>query len=265
MAISACIICCNEETDIDRCLSSLDWCDEIVVVDSGSTDRTVEIAREHTDKVFSQSWLGYGPQKEFAWSKASSEWIFWVDSDEVVTPELRDEIKARFEREDLPSGFVVPRVTWYINRWIRHGDWYPDHNLRLFRRSKATMVSPEIHEHVEVDGPVEKLRHPLEHYTYKDMHAHIEVANRYTSLSARQLMENGRRFHWIDLLVRPNWRFFRSYVIKGGFLDGFAGLSASLITCFSTYEKLLKLRELEKVMKMINHIFKALVARARRI
>ena len=245
MPITACVICFNEESNIDRCLSSLAWCDEIVVVDSGSTDRTVEIARTHTDQVHHQPWLGYGPQKEFAWSKASSDWILWVDADEAVTPALRDEIQARFDRGDLPAGFVLPRITWYINRWLRHGDMYPDHNLRMFQRDRATMVSPEIHEHVEVDGRVETLRNPLEHHTYRDVDHHIEVANRYTSLSAQQMFDRGRRFRWTDLLVRPKWRFFRSYIFKGGFLDGFAGLSAALITSFSTYEKYLKLRELE--------------------
>lgn len=245
VAISACVICLNEESNIDRCLASLDWCDEIVVVDSGSTDATVEIARRHTDHVHHQEWLGYGPQKEFAWGKASGDWILWIDADEVVTPELRDEIRDRFDRGDLPGGFEIPRITWYIDRWIRYGDWYPDHNLRLFQRATARMVSPEIHEHVEVDGRVERLRHPLQHHTYEDVDAHVAVSNRYTTLSARQMFESGRRFRWFDLLVRPKWRFFRGYVIKGGFLDGFAGLSAALVTCFSTYEKFLKLRELE--------------------
>ncbi len=246
MKISACVICLNEEKNMDRCLESLAWCDEIIVVDSGSTDGTLEIARQHTDKVFEQEWLGYAGQKEFAWDKASNDWIFWVDADEAVTPELRSEIEARFEKGNLPTGFETPRIVWYLGRWIRHGDWYPDRKLRLFQWSKSKIVSPLIHERVEVGGSMERLKHPLEHYTYDDITHHIRTSNTFTTLMAKDLYARGKKFRWMDLLFRPGWKFFRMYIAKGGFLDGFAGFAAAAVSAFSNCEKYLKLRELER-------------------
>lgn len=245
MNISACVICLNEEKYIGRCLESLGWCDEIIVVDSGSTDRTQEIAREHTDKVFVQDWLGYAGQKEFAWSKASNDWIFWIDADEAVTQELRSEIEGRFEKGNLPAAFETPRMVWYLGRWIRHGDWYPDRKLRLFQLNKSRIVSPLIHERVEVDGTVERLKHPLEHYTYDDVAHHIRTSNTFTSLVAKDMFDRGKKFRWLDLFFRPGWKFFRMYIAKGGFLDGFAGFAAASVSAFSNCEKYLKLRELE--------------------
>ncbi|MEE9367496.1 MAG: glycosyltransferase family 2 protein [Pontiella sp.] len=246
MKISACVICLNEEQNIGRCLESLGWCDEIIVVDSGSTDRTQEIARKHTDQVFEQEWLGYAGQKEFCWGKASNDWIFWVDSDEAVTQELKSEIEARFATGDLPAGFETPRMVWYLGRWIRHGDWYPDRKLRLFKLSKSKIVSPLIHERVEVDGAVERFKNALEHYTYDDVAHHIRTSNTFTSLVARDMFGRGKKFKWLDLLFRPGWKFFRMYFLKAGFLDGFAGFASAAVSAFSNCEKYLKLRELER-------------------
>jgi len=246
MKISACIICQNEEKNIGRCLESLGWCDEIIVVDSGSSDRTLEIAREHTDKVFVQDWLGYAGQKEFAWGKAANDWILWIDADEAVSKELCLEMEARFARGDLPAGFETPRMVWYLGRWIRHGDWYPDRKLRLFRLSKSRIVSPLIHERVEVDGVVERFKFPLEHYTYDDVAHHIRTSNTFTTLMAQDLFDRGKKFKWLDLLFRPGWKFFRMYMLKAGFLDGFAGFASAAVSAYSTSEKYLKLYELER-------------------
>lgn len=245
MKISACVICLNEEKNIGRCLKSLDWCDEIIVVDSGSTDDTLDIARAHTDKIHEQPWLGYGGQKEFAWSKAKNEWIFWVDADEVVTPELREEIRTRIEAGDLPAGFQTPRMVWYLGRWIRHGDWYPDYKLRLFRLDRSRIVNPTIHERVEVDGRVERFKNPLEHYTYENVSHQIRTWNTFTTLMAEDMHQRGRRFRWTDILFRPPWKFIRMYLLKAGFLDGFAGFAAASVSMFGSFEKYLKLRELE--------------------
>ena len=245
--LSVCIITGNEEDNVRRCLESVVWADEIVVVDSFSVDRTQEIAREFTDRVFQHRWVGYIGQKAIARNLARGEWILFVDADEVVSPQLREEILALF-RAGVPAGvdgFDFPRQVWYMRRWIRHGDWYPDAKLRLFRKARGRCCGIEPHERIEVDGEVRHLRAPLFHYTYDDVADQLDTMNRFSTISARneRLLRKPAAYLLWGMLMHPPFRFFRCYFLKRGFLDGVAGLVIARSAAFSTFVKYAKLWE----------------------
>ena len=244
--VSAIVVCCNEERNIRRCLKSLLWCDEIVVVDSLSTDGTVDICRQYTQRVIQRAWAGYRDQKAFAHSQATQEWVLLVDADEQVTPELRDEIRqALAQCGDRYCGFAVPRLVFFLSRWWWKGGWYPDFDVRLFRRDRATWGGSDPHEKILVDGAVRRLSHPLHHFSYRDMEDHLQRINRFTSISSGELAKEGKRWHWTDALARPAFRFFRSYVLKRGFLEGFAGFYVAVTAAVYVFLKYAKLWELE--------------------
>jgi len=245
--ISACITAVNEESNIRRCLESVKWCDEIIVVDSYSTDRTVEICREYTERVYQHEWLGYVGQKNLIRSLARCPWILFIDADEEVSEELRDEILQELERSaGRYAGYQFPRRVFYLGKWIYHGEWYPDYKLRLFLKDKGRSEGQEPHDHVVVDGPIKTLKGHLNHYTYDDLADHLRTMNRFSTISAREKYQAGVRFRWIDLLGRPLWRFFKGYVIKRGFLDGVHGFLISAVTSFGVLMKYAKLWELER-------------------
>ena len=244
--ISAIVVCFNEEENIGRCLSSLTWCDEIVVVDSFSTDRTAEICRQYTDKVIQRPWPGYREQKAFAHSQATKEWVFLVDADEQVAPELRAEIHTALNLYgDRFAAFSVPRLVHYLGRWWRRGGWYPDYDIRIFRRDLARWGGSDPHERILVDGKVRRLAHPLYHYSYRDIADHWRRINRFTTISSTELRAEGKRWRWIDNLLRPPFRFFRSYVLKRGFLEGFPGIFVAATAAVYVFLKYAKLKELE--------------------
>lgn len=228
--VSACIIAFNEEGKLGRCLESLSWCDEVIVVDSFSTDRTLEIAGGFTDKVFQQEWQGFAAQKEFAFGKASGDWILWVDADEEIPPALQEEIKARLQPGCPEDAFELPRKVWFLGRWIRHGDWYPDLNIRLFRKAKGRMVHREVHERVDVDGKVGKLRNAINHWPFDSMSDLIRKADQYSSLAAEGTF---KPVGLPDLLFRPGFAFGRGYFLRRGFLDGLPGLVVALVNSAS--------------------------------
>ena len=245
-SISAIIVCFNEEERIERCLNSVKWCDEIVVVDSYSTDRTAEICHRFTDTVVQRKWTGYRDQKEFAHSQATKDWVLLVDSDEEVSPELKEEIEAILTRRDLfYAGYQLPRLVYYLGRWWRRAGWYPDYTLRLFRRDKGSWGGSEPHEKITVDGPVRRLNHPLFHYSYRNIEDHIQRINRFTSISSRELRREKQSWCLHDALIRPAWRFFRSYFIKRGFMEGFAGFHVAVTAAVYVFLKYAKLWELE--------------------
>ena len=191
-AVSAIVVCFNEEDRIEVCLQSLAWCAEIIVVDSYSTDRTPEICRLYTDRFIQREWAGYRDQKAFAHSQATKEWVLLVDSDERVTPELRDEIVEALTRDGGQyCGYAVPRLVRYLERWWWRGGWYPDYDVRLFRHDRASWGGSDPHEKILVDGPVRRLRHPLEHYSYRSIEDHVQRINRFTSISSRELKKAG--------------------------------------------------------------------------
>ncbi len=244
--ISAIVVCFNEEDNIGRCLASLSWCDEIVVVDAFSMDRTVEIARRHTDRVIQRRWTGYRDQKSFAHSQATKEWVFLVDSDEEVSPELKTEIDDALARAGAETdAFAVPRLVYYLGRWWRRGGWYPDYDIRIFRRERARWGGMDPHEKILVDGPVLRLRHPLLHYSYRDIADHWKRINRFTGISAAEQKAENRPWRMSDNTLRPLFRFFRSYVWKRGWLEGFPGFFLAATAAMYVFLKYAKLRELE--------------------
>lgn len=245
-SVSAIIVCFNEEDRIQDCLESVSWCDEIVVVDSFSTDRTPEICRRYTDRFTQHPWMGYREQKAYAHSQASKDWVLLVDSDERVSPELKREILDNLASENGQyAGYAVPRLVHYLGRWWRRGGWYPDYDVRLFRRERATWGGSDPHEKILVDGPVRRLSHPLYHYSYRNMDDHVARINRFTSISAQELIKRGGRWRLSDALLRPAVRFFRSYILKRGFMDGFAGFYVAVTAAVYVFLKYAKVWEFE--------------------
>ncbi len=245
-SVSGIVVCFNEEENIRRCLESLRWCDEIVVVDSFSTDGTLEICKQFTDRVLQRTWAGYRDQKAFAHSQATKEWVILVDSDEQVSPELQEEIREALKKDGgRYAGYAIPRLVFYLNRWWRRGGWYPDYKVRLFRRDRASWGGKDPHEKILVDGPVRRLRHPLHHFTYRHIADHLERINRFTSISARELKAAGQNARWFDALLRPAARFFHSYVLKRGFMEGFAGFYVAVSAAVYVFLKYAKLWELD--------------------
>ena len=243
--LSAVLITHNEERNLAAALESVRFCDEIVVVDSGSTDRTREIAETAGARVVrSEPWPGFVAQRNLAADAARHDWILAVDADERVTAELRDEIQALRAAGFDRAGYRIPRVALYLGRWIRATDWYPDAQLRLFDRTRGRWQGGLVHESVRVDGGVGRLRSELQHHPYDDIGHHMRKIDSYTTLWAREAFAAGRRTGTLETLGAPGWAFLRNYVLKRGFLLGEAGLTVSLLNTHYTHAKLAKLREL---------------------
>lgn len=241
------MICCDEERTIGPCLESLAFCDEIVVVDSGSEDRTLEIARRYSDRVVVQPFLGYVKQKNFALDLARHDWVVALDADEVLSKPLRDELLASVaSAEDSVAGFELDRVTFFLGVWHDRGEWYPDWQLRAFRRSRGRWVGRDPHDRVEVDGVVLRLRGRLEHRNYLDLADHIRTIDRFSATSARAMRDEGVRFRLVDLLFRPLFRFCKGYLVRQGFRKGVPGLLVSISTAYYVFMKYAKLWELER-------------------
>jgi glycosyltransferase involved in cell wall biosynthesis len=215
----------NEQENLDRCLHSVFWSHEIVIVDSGSTDRTREIALSYKANFYPEPWKGYTAQKNSALEKASSEWILSIDADEDLPPETQQKIQeiVRENGRDV-DGYFFRRKVFYLGRWITHGDWYPDHVLRLWRRGSGRFEGGRVHESVRIDGGCTvKLREEILHYTYKDVEDQKRRMETYAGLWVEDRLREGRRATVFDVLLRPPWRFFRGLVLKRGFLDGALG------------------------------------------
>lgn len=243
--ISACITTGNEEKNIRRCLESVAWADEIVVVDSFSTDRTGEICREYTPRVYQHEWLGYIGQKNLIKDLATGPWILFIDADEEISEKLRDEILAEFATGGCSSyaGYEFPRMVRFLGRWITHGDWYPDIKLRLFRKDLGYCGGREPHDRTTVNGPVKRLTGHMYHYTYNDINDQFMTLNNFSSITADCWHRDGRRFKYRDLVFRPPWRFTRGYFFRRGFLDGAAGFIIAVSTAFGVFMKYAKLWE----------------------
>lgn len=246
MPISICIICFNEENNIGRLLRSLAWADEIIVVDSLSGDRTVEIAGQYTDKVFQRKWTGYEDQKNFALSKATMEWVLSADADEEISESLQKEILSEILKPDAKDGYRMPRRSFYQGRWINHSGFYPDRQLRLFRREKARWTGGRIHERVEVDGNTGDLKSDLLHYPYNGViSGQISTINSFSGLIALEMHEKGKKYRFPLLLLRPMFKFIEVYFLKLGFLDGIAGFIIAVSSAYAMFVRYVKLREIE--------------------
>jgi len=244
--ISAVLITLNEERRLAAALESVRFCDEILVLDGGSTDRTREIAEAAGARVEFRAWEGFTAQRNHAVAAARHDWILAVDADERITPALRAEIEALRAAGFAHAGYRIPRVAFYLGRWIRGTDWYPDPQLRLFDRRRGRWTGGLVHESVRVNGPVGRLRNDFEHHTYDDISDHLSTIDRYTTLWAQQARAEGKRAGPLDGCVASTWAFIRNYVIRRGFLLGEAGLTVSMFNAYYTYAKMAKLRELER-------------------
>jgi glycosyltransferase involved in cell wall biosynthesis len=244
--LSVTVVAKNEAADLGAALASVAWADEIVVVDSHSSDETVAIARQFTDRVVVHDWLGHIEQKNYAASLASHDWILSIDADERVTPGLAAEIQAVLATDPRPVAFRIPRVTFHLGRWIRTTDWFPDDQHRLYDRRAARWTGRYVHESLSVTGDVGALRGELQHYAYRDIADHLETIDRYTTYAARQMQEDGRRAGLLELAGHPPLAFLRNYIARGGIRDGVTGFVISSMNAYYVFLKFAKLWELNK-------------------
>lgn len=238
--LSVIIITKNEALDILECLESVAWADEIIVLDSGSEDDTAEICRRYTDKVFITDWPGYGVQKQRALEKANGDWILSIDADERITPELRKEI-GQVMVDNAYDGYLLPRLSSYCGQFMKHGGWYPDYVLRLFRREKGRFSLELVHESVMLEGRVGKLNGLILHNSYSDLEEVVTKVNSYSSLNAQKLFERGKKSSLSKAIFHALWKFINTYFIKLGFLDGRRGLMLAVSSAEGVYYKYVKL------------------------
>lgn len=242
--LSVIIITKNEESHIAKCLESVKWADEIIVLDSGSTDKTVEICKQFTLHIFETDWQGFGIQKQRALEKATGDWVLSIDADEIISPELRSEIENAISQNQFDA-FLLPRLSSYCGKFIKHGGWYPDYILRLFRRDLSKFSNVVVHEIVIVNGIVGKLNFPILHDSYKDLAEVLCKMDSYSTLGAKLLFEKGVKSSVSKAVLKGFWTFFRTYVLRRGFLDGSKGLMLAIYNTETTYYKYLKLWELQ--------------------
>ncbi|MGE5570882.1 MAG: glycosyltransferase family 2 protein [Rhodospirillales bacterium] len=244
MKISATIITCDEERNIARAIESLRCCDEIVVVDSGSVDRTVEIAARLGARVIESPWPGYAKQKNLAASQAAHDWIFSIDADEALSEALEAEIWQLKKNGPEHDAYTMPRMAQYLGRWILHSGWYPDRKVRLYNRNKATWVGEFVHESVQVEGSIGHLQSNLLHYTCDSLSEHLRTLDRYTTLAAQEVVARGHKPAWPNLILEPTWTFLQTYFLKLGFLDGLEGLTIAYMAATYTFLKYAKARNM---------------------
>lgn len=242
MKISATIITLNEERNIPRVIESLRCADEILVVDSGSNDRTCEIAANLGARVIESPWPGYAQQKNLASEKAEHDWVLSLDADESLSEALEAEIWQVKKKGPEYDAYTMPRMAQYLGRWILHSGWYPDRKVRLYNRHKARWVGEFVHESVTVDGRIGHLEGNLLHYTCQSLSEHLKTMDRYTTLAAEQIVAMGEDVTWGKLLFNPPWTFFRSFVLKRGFLDGPEGLAIANMAALYNFLKYAKAR-----------------------
>lgn len=241
--VAAAVICRDEEDRIAACLESVAWCDEIVVVDSGSRDRTVEIARKHATRVLHNPWPGYVAQKNFALEQTTAEWVLCLDADERCTPELAGAIRSALAAPGDRAGFAVRRHVHYLGRWIDHGGWYPDWKLRLVRRGRARWGGVDPHDKLIADGPVARLEADLVHATYRDFADHLRTVQRFSDVVSDEWLRAGRRFSLLRAVAHAPVKFFECWIWKQGFRDGWPGFVIAATSAFYVFAKHVKLWE----------------------
>jgi glycosyltransferase involved in cell wall biosynthesis len=244
MKITATIITLNEERKIVRAIESLRCCDEIVIVDSGSVDRTVELATNLGARILESPWRGYAAQKNWAAEQASNDWILSLDADEALSEALEGEIWNLKKSGPRCDAYTMPRLAQYLGRWILHCGWYPDRKVRLYHRAKAKWVGSFVHESVHVDGRIGHLEANLLHFTCDSLAEHVKTMDGYTTLAAEELVSRKARISWHHLVLSPAWTFFRTFFLQRGFLDGFEGLCIAYMAAFYTFLKYAKARNM---------------------
>jgi glycosyltransferase involved in cell wall biosynthesis len=249
--VSLVIITLNEESNIERCILSAPFVDDVVVVDSGSIDRTVEIAEKCGARVIQEKWRGYGPQKAFATALAKNSWILSMDADEALSPTLAEEIVKKFSQFDPYGGYLVPRKSYHLGRWIGHGGWYPDYQLRLFNKENSNWNPALLHEKVQVRREF-KMENDLLHWVFDDLSDQVLTNDRYSTLGAQQWADSGKKFSLFKLLSKPPTKFIESYFFKAGFRDGLAGFMIAVSAAYSVFLKFAKLWEIERVKNKTN-------------
>ncbi len=244
MKITATIITLNEERNIARAIESLRCCDQIVVLDSGSVDRTAELAAKLGARVVEHTWHGYANQKNCAAEQAEHDWILSLDADEALSEALEGEIWNLKKHGPAYDAYTMPRMAQYMGRWILHGGWYPDRKVRLYNRTKAQWVGEFVHESVKVDGRVGHLESNLLHFTCESLSEHLRTLDRYTTLAAEELVSRKTKIGLYNLIVDPAWTFVRSYFLQRGFLDGLEGLTIAHMAAIYTFLKYAKARNM---------------------
>lgn len=244
LPISLVVVTLNEEANIERCLRSVPFAAEVVVVDSFSTDQTRELAQKLGARVLQEKWRGYGPQKAFAVSQAQNDWILSLDADEALSPELQQEIVEKFASLQPDTGYELPRRSFHLGRWIGHGGWYPDAQLRLFNRQQSNWSDDVLHEKVQVKHKV-RLKNDLLHWVFEDLSDQVLTNNKYSTLGAQNLVRAGKRFSLFKLIFKPWTKFVECYFLKQGFRDGIPGFVIAVGAGYSMFLRHAKLWELE--------------------
>ena len=247
--ISVTIRTFNEEINLRECLESVSWADEIVVIDSQSSDNTVAIAREFTDKVVIQEWLGHIGQSQFATDHTKNLWVLHMDADERVSPGLRDEILSLNLNSTICDAYEMPRLHFFMQQWIKHSAWFPDYKIRLFRKDRCKWGGYAPHDEVKVKGRKEKLKNEILHYIYRDIAHFAATKNRYSSLTAEDHYKNGRRARIIDFTLRQLYAFLYRYFIRLGIADGIAGFTISVMEAHAVFMKYIKLYEIQNKLR----------------
>lgn len=246
LPLSLVIITLNEEKNIERCIRSVPFASEVLVVDSFSTDRTVAIAEDLGARVLQEKWRGYGPQKAWATEQAQHDWIINLDADEALSKESAEEIQSQFASLDPQTGYLIPRLSYYLFRWVRHGGWHPDYQLRLYNRIYSQWSLDRVHEKVRAKHE-KKLRHNILHWVFENLHEQVQTNNKYSSLQAQIAFEQGKKFSYVKLLLKPYSKFFETYFLKLGFLDGLPGFIISVGAAYSVFLRWAKLWELKVI------------------
>ena len=247
MKISVVIITFNEQDRLEAALNSVEGiAAEIIIVDSYSTDHTLKIAKDYTDRIFLRKWTNFSDQKNFANNKASNPWILSLDADERISPDLKQEIMQIQQNEPDCAGFSMPRQVYYLGRWIKHSGWYPDRKIRLFRKDLAHWEGEFVHEKLVIDGEVKRLKGPLYHFTYRNIRDHLDRINKFSDLGAKKLYASDRKSRWYHYALLPFFRFVKSYFLKAGFLDGFPGIVIAALHGYAIFIRYAKLKEIWK-------------------
>lgn len=248
LPLSLVLITKNEESNIERCLKSVPFASDVVVLDSGSTDRTVEIARSLGARVLQEEWRGFGKQKARATELAKYDWILNLDADEALSPELAEEIQNKFVDLDPLVGYQLPRLSRHMGRWIRHGGWFPDLQLRLYHRQNSKWTESAVHERVIAPNRA-KLKNPILHWVFVDVSDQVQTNDRYSGLQARDKYERGIQFSAFKLLLKPCSKFVETYILKFGFMDGLPGFVISVSAAYSVFLRWVKLWEHQRNFK----------------